>query len=102
MNVLVVGGGGREHALAWALRRGASVSRILAAPGNAGIAALLGDDALIPIPVEDTARLVEVARRERVDLVVVGPEKPLSLGLADALEAAGVPVFGCSQRAAEI
>ena len=91
--VLVVGGGGREHALVWALSRSAHVERLIAAPGNPGIAACdRAENA--PVAAADTAGLVELCRRERVDLVVVGPEGPLAAGLVDALGAAGIAAFG--------
>src|SRR5262245_8197821 len=99
MKVLVVGGGAREHALVWTLGQSPSVSVVHAAPGNAGTAALATNQ---PVPAEDLPRLLELARSERYDLVVVGPERPLSYGLADELAAAGVTVFGCSRAAAEI
>ncbi len=99
MKVLLVGGGGREHALAWKLAQSEHLGALVAAPGNPGIAAL-ADCA----PVKDGAvdELVALARRERPDLVVVGPELPLALGLADRLRAAGISVFGPSQAAARI
>ena len=99
MKVLLVGGGGREHALAWKLAQSPRLGALVAAPGNPGIAAH-ADCA----PVKDGAvdELVALARRERPDLVVVGPELPLALGLADRLRAAGMSVFGPSQAAARI
>jgi phosphoribosylamine--glycine ligase len=99
VKVLLVGGGGREHALAWKLAQSEHLRALVAAPGNPGIAAH-ADCA----PVKDGAvdELVALARRERPDLVVVGPELPLALGLADRLRAAGMSVFGPSQAAARI
>jgi phosphoribosylamine---glycine ligase len=99
VKVLLVGGGGREHALAWKLAQSERLGALVAAPGNPGIAAH-ADCA----PVKDGAvdELVALARRERPDLVVVGPELPLALGLADRLRAAGISVFGPSQAAARI
>ena len=97
--VLIVGGGGREHALAWALARATPRPTVLAAPGNAGMAGLA---TLLPIGTDDLLKISEVARREAVDLVVVGPEAPLCAGLADLLAADGVAVFGCSRAAAEL
>ena len=99
IDVLLVGGGGREHALAWKLNRSPRLGRLVAAPGNPGIAAHARCE-----PVRDTAiaDLVALARRERPDLVVVGPETPLAMGLGDQLRAAGFPVFGPSAAAARI
>jgi phosphoribosylamine--glycine ligase len=99
MNVLLVGGGGREHALAWGLARSPMVDRLIATPGNAGITALA---TCVPGKAEDVNEVVALARREHVDLVVVGPEAPLVAGLADALGAAGVAVFGPDAAAARI
>ncbi len=99
MKVLLVGSGGREHALAWKLAQSPLLTQLLIAPGNPGTA-LLGRN--IPVDSSATALLVDVARRERVDLVVVGPEAPLAAGLADACLAAGIPVFGPTAAAARI
>ncbi|AKU91110.1 phosphoribosylamine--glycine ligase [Vulgatibacter incomptus] len=101
MKVLVVGGGGREHALCWKLVQSPALSRLIAAPGNPGIAGLPKTE-LAAVAAEDVAGLVALARSEGVDLVVVGPEKPLSLGLADALALEGIPCFGPSKAAAEV
>jgi phosphoribosylamine--glycine ligase len=90
-SILVVGSGGREHALVHALLRSPSQPRVLAAPGNAGIA---DDVPCLPVAVDNIRGLVELVQREAIDFVVVGPEVPLSLGLVDALEAAGVPAYG--------
>ena len=99
MRVLVVGSGGREHALAWSLSRSASVDELHAAPGNPGIAALAHCH---PVRADDQASLVSLARELRVDLVVVGPEAPLVAGLADELRHRGIAVFGPSAAAARI
>ena len=98
-DVLLVGGGGREHALAWKLAQSPRLARMVAAPGNPGIAAHARC-----VPVKDTAldELVDLARRERPDLVVVGPEVPLAMGLADRLREAGFAVFGPSAAAARL
>ena len=99
MKVLVVGGGGREHALCWAMARSPLLTRLFCAPGNAGIAAVAE---CLPIGAEDVPALVGFARAEAVDFMVVGPEAPLTLGLADACAAAGIKVFGPSQAAAAL
>jgi phosphoribosylamine--glycine ligase len=99
IRVLVVGSGGREHAIVWKLHQSERVDSIICAPGNPGIEALAG---CFPVPVTDLDGLVELARAEHVDLVVIGPEDPLADGLADRLTAAGIPVAGPSAAAARI
>ena len=99
MKVLVVGGGGREHALVWKLAQSPSVTRLFCAPGNAGIA---GQAECVPIPAEDVPALLSWAEKERIDLTVVGPEAPLTLGIVEAFEARGLRIFGPSRKAAEI
>ncbi|WP_373048220.1 phosphoribosylamine--glycine ligase [Vulgatibacter sp.] len=99
MKVLVVGGGGREHALCWKIAQSPRCSELLCAPGNPGIAKVAR---LVPVAAEDVDGLVRLAKEEAIDLVVVGPEKPLSLGLADALAEAGIRCFGPSRAAAEM
>jgi phosphoribosylamine--glycine ligase len=99
VRVLVVGSGGREHALAWKLARSAALTELHAAPGNPGIAALAECH---PIRAEDAEGILGLARSLAIDLVVVGPEVPLVLGLADALRRFGVLVFGPSAAAARI
>jgi len=99
MNILVVGQGGREHALAWKIARSPLVTRLVCAPGNPGMAELAE---LAPVAAIDVAGQVELARRVAADLVVVGPEAALEAGLADALAAAGIPCFGASAAAARI
>ena len=99
MRILVIGGGGREHAFTWALARSPQQPDLFIAPGNAGTATLGRNVALKP---NDTEGLLAFARQERIDLTVVGPEVPLVEGLADAFEAAGVPVVGPSAAAARI
>jgi len=99
MNVLVVGSGAREHALAWKLAQSPRCTGVLVAPGNAGIAAAFRT---APIAANDVAALTDLAVTERVDLVVVGPEEPLARGLADALIAQGIPVFGPTSAGARI
>ncbi len=97
--MLVVGSGGREHALAWALSRSGDLEELHAAPGNPGIAALA---TCHPVRADDQASLASLARELRVDLVVVGPEAPLVAGLADHLRQRGIAVFGPSAAAAQI
>ena len=97
MKVLVIGGGGREHALVWAVRQSPRVLEVVCAPGNGGIAALAR---CIPVNQKDLADLVRVAIAEHPDLTIIGPEVPLSLGLADELMRRGMRVFGPTQRAA--
>ncbi len=99
MNILLLGSGGREDALAWRLRQSPSCGRLLAAPGNPGIARWAECVAIDPCSVHD---VVALARRERVGLVVIGPEAPLIAGVADACRAAGIPVFGPDAAAAEL
>ena len=100
MNVLVVGSGGREHALCWRLAQDPSVTRVFAAPGNAGI----GDvaDLVGGIAADDHGAIADLAARERIDLTVVGPEAPLVAGIADVLTARGHAVFGPAAAAARI
>lgn len=99
IDILVVGSGGREHALAWKLRQSERCGKVYAAPGNAGIA---GVAECVPVPVSDLDGLVALAREKGVGLVVVGPEVPLAAGLADRVREAGIPVFGPSAAAARI
>ena len=96
MRILVVGGGGREHALAWKLSQEVEV---ICAPGNAGIAE---DVECVPVPVNDFAGLLKLAKDREVDLVVVGPEDPLVMGLADAFREQGFAVFGPGKVAAQL
>ncbi|HEX8941476.1 MAG TPA: phosphoribosylamine--glycine ligase [Candidatus Limnocylindrales bacterium] len=100
--VLVVGSGGREHALAWRLARERAVEQVLVAPGSDGIAAEPRIACLPDVGPEDAPALVALAREAAVDLVVIGPEAPLAAGIADALLAADLPVFGPSAAAARI
>ena len=98
-NVLVVGSGGREHAIAWRLAQSPRIGRIVAAPGNPGIGRLA---ACAPVRTTDVAGLVRLARETECRLVVVGPEAPLAAGLADAMRKEGIMVFGPSAAAARI
>ena len=99
MKVLLVGSGGREHALAWSLSQSSSLGELHAAPGNPGIAALASCH---PVRADDPGSLVPLAAELRADLVVVGPEAPLVAGLADELRRRGLPVFGPGREAAQI
>jgi len=99
MRILVVGSGGREHALCWAIAGSPLCDKLYCAPGNAGIAQ---EAERVPIGAEDIPGLVDFARNEKIDFVVVGPEAPLVAGLADALEEAGIKTFGPSAAAARL
>jgi phosphoribosylamine--glycine ligase len=99
MKVLVVGGGGREHALVWKIAQSPLAPEILCAPGNPGTAQHAKN---VPVASNDLFRLVDLARREAVDLVVIGPEEPLCLGLADKLRAANITTFGPGASGARI
>src|SRR5580692_6626280 len=96
MNVLLVGSGGREHALAWALAASPLVTKLYCAPGNAGIAEVAQ---CVPIAVTELDRLVAFAREKNIEFAVIGPEVPLVEGLWDQLEAAGIRALGPSKRA---
>ncbi|QDU49859.1 phosphoribosylamine--glycine ligase [Gimesia panareensis] len=99
MKVLVIGQGGREHALVWKLAQSESVSQVFCAPGNAGTQL---DGTNVDISVSDIPRMVAFAKEESIGLAVVGPEVPLVAGMSDALRAEGIPVFGPSKAAAEL
>lgn len=99
MNVLVVGNGGREHALAWKLAQSPRAERVFVAPGNAGTAV---DAENVDISASDIPRIVQFAKQNDVGLTIVGPEAPLVAGMVDALQAAGLRAFGPSQAAAEL
>ncbi len=99
MKVLVVGGGGREHALAWKLAQSEKVSKVYGAPGNPGIAQI-GE--CVEIPATDVEGLAEFAQREGIDLTVVGPEAPLVVGIVDQFEKRGLKIFGPSKEAARL
>lgn len=99
MRVLVLGSGGREHALAWMAARSPLVDEVICAPGNHG----MRDDArLAPVELSDLDAIVKLAREERADLVIVGPEAPLAAGVVDRLDAAGIAAFGPSAEAAQL
>ena len=91
MNILLVGSGGREHALAWKIAQSPLVTRLVCSPGNPGMAAICETRDL---KATEVARLVELAREIAADLVVIGPELAIEAGLGDALEEAGIPCFG--------
>ncbi|WP_425062268.1 phosphoribosylamine--glycine ligase [Pyruvatibacter mobilis] len=99
MKLLVVGAGGREHALCWKLAQSPKLTKLYAATGNAGMASVAD---CVDVGAEDVAGLVDFARDKGIDLVVVGPEAPLVKGLADQLNEAGIPVFGPSAKAAQL
>ncbi len=99
MKVLVVGGGGREHALVWKVSQSPKVAKIYAAPGNAGIAQLAE---CVPIKADDIAGLLAFAKSKAIDVTIVGPEGPLSMGIVDEFAGAGLRAFGPSGKAAEI
>ncbi len=99
MKLLVIGSGGREHALAWKLAQSPRVSKVYVAPGNAGTAL---EDGVENVDITDHARLIAFATAEQIALTVVGPEAPLAAGLVDAFQAAGLRIFGPTQRAAQL
>jgi len=99
MKILIVGGGGREHALAWKLSRDDPTAEIIAAPGNPGIAALAR---CVPIAADDVKALAALAEEERVDLTLVGPERPLEAGIVNVFQARALPIFGPTREAARI
>ncbi|KAF0676132.1 phosphoribosylamine--glycine ligase [Profundibacterium mesophilum] len=99
MNILILGGGGREHALAWAVMQNPKCDRLIVAPGNAGIAQIAECASL---DTEDAGAVVELAEAEAIDFVIIGPEAPLAAGVADELRDAGLLVFGPSREAAQL
>src|SRR6266404_9046540 len=99
MKVLIVGGGGREHALAWKLRRDDPNIELIAAPGNPGIASVAR---CIPITIDRLKDLAHLAEEEHVDLTIVGPETPLEAGITNLFHARGLPIFGPTREAARI
>ena len=105
MRVLIVGGGGREHALAWGISQSPDCEALFCAPGNAGTALLLAASGLgenLALGAEDVSGVLEASRRQRIDFVIVGPEAPLAAGMVDALAAAGIRAFGPTRAAAEL
>ena len=99
MKVLIVGGGGREHAIAWKLKQSPRISKLYCAPGNGGTAALAEN---VPLKATDLPGLTAFALNEKIDLVFVAPDDPLALGLVDELESAGIRAFGPRKSAAVI
>ena len=97
MNILLVGSGGREHALAWALSASPLLTKLYCAPGNAGIAR---DAECVPIDAMDFGRLLAFAQEKAIDFAVIGPEQPLVAGITDRFEAAGIKTFGPRKNAA--
>ena len=100
MNILVIGSGGREHTLAWKLAQSPQATQIFALPGNPGMAKVA--QCVDGISIDNNEKIVAFAQQAAIDLVVVGPEAPLTRGLVDALEEAGIPAFGPSRAAAEL
>src|SRR5437763_5172236 len=99
MRILVLGGGGREHALVWKLRQSPRTTEIFCAPGNAGIAR---EASCIPADLRSVDELVQLAHRLHPDLTIVGPELPLTLGVVDEFERRGLRIFGPNQKAAHL
>lgn len=99
MNVLVLGSGGREHALAWAIAKSPRLDSLFVAPGNGGTATIAKN---VPLDMNDAGAVIGFARSENIDLVVVGPEAPLVVGVADAIRAAGIAVFGPGAQGARL
>ena len=99
MKILVVGGGGREHALAWKIANSPRVAKVFVAPGNAGTAR---EEGIVNVEVTDIAALVRFAQREQVALTIVGPEAPLAAGIVDAFRAEGLRIFGPTRAAAQL
>src|SRR5262249_38399512 len=99
MNILLLGSGGREHALAWKIAASPLVERLYCAPGNVGIAK---EAEIVALDVADHAAVVSFCRAQKIGLVVVGPEAPLCAGIVDDLAAAGIKAFGPSKTAAQL
>src|SRR5262249_37455412 len=99
MNILIIGSGGREHALAWKIAASPLVDQLYCAPGNAGIAR---EARCVDLDLADHAALIDFCKQNQIDLVVVGPEAPLVAGVVDDLEAAGIKAFGPSKAAAQL
>jgi len=99
MNILILGGGGREHSLAWAIKQNPKCDRLLVAPGNAGLSQIAE---CATLDIEDGDVVSTFCTENAIDFVVIGPEAPLAAGVADTLRANGFKVFGCSQAAAQL
>jgi phosphoribosylamine--glycine ligase len=99
MNILIVGGGGREHAIAWKLSQSDKLNKIFCAPGNAGIAKAAQR---IDVSAEDIEGIVKTAKENKIDLAVIGPEVPLAMGIVDVLEASGIKTFGPNKKCAQL
>ena len=99
MRVLVIGGGGREHALVWKISQSPKVTDIYCAPGNAGTAEIAHN---VPIAADQIDQLLEFAQKNEIGLTVVGPEQPLVMGIVDQFEEKGLRIFGPTRRAAEL
>ncbi len=99
MKILIIGSGGREHAIIWKLSQSPKVTKLFCAPGNAGISDMAD---CIPIKADDIKKIKEFALKEKIDFVVIGPEDPLAKGIVDELEKAGLKVFGASKKAAQL
>lgn len=99
MKVLIIGGGGREHALAWKVAQNKEISRVYVAPGNAGTAT---NPDMVNVPISSVADLLAFAQKERIGLTIVGPEAPLSQGVVDAFRTAGLKIFGPTKAAAQL
>ena len=100
MIVLIIGSGGREHALAWKIAQAPNVTKVFVAPGNGGTA--IEDNKIKNIPLSDFNELVKFAKENSVDLTIVGPELPLSLGIVDFFKKNGLKIFGPSKKAAQL
>src|ERR1700747_265051 len=99
VNVLVIGKGGREHALVWKLAQSPRVEKVFCAPGNAGTAV---DGVNVFIESEETDKIIRLSRKEKIELIIIGPEVPLAAGISDTLQKAGQRVFGPSKTASEL
>ena len=100
MKVMIIGGGGREHAIAWKIAQSSNVAEILCVPGNAGISEVAR--CMPDANPEDVGLMAQIAEDEKVDLVIVGPEVPLALGVTDLIEAKGIPVFGPNKKCSQL